>query len=58
MASFSQSRHELDIAPPEPPYQPDEILHALKQGEVLGIVSAGFAVLRIVYEEAWREWRK
>ncbi|XNM59540.1 hypothetical protein ACLK1S_06970 [Escherichia coli] len=26
----------MDIAPPEPPYQPDEIYDALKQGEVLG----------------------
>lgn len=32
---ISQSRHELDIAPPEPPYQPDEIYDALKQGDVL-----------------------
>ncbi len=32
---ISQSRHELDIAPPEPPYQPDEILDALQQGDKL-----------------------
>ena len=32
---ISQSRHELDIAPPEPPYQPDEILDALQQGDIL-----------------------
>lgn len=32
---ISQSRHELDIAPPEPPYQPDEILDALQQGDTL-----------------------
>ncbi|EOS93798.1 cupin domain-containing protein [Erwinia tracheiphila] len=32
---ISQSRHELDIAPPEPPYQPDEIYDALQQGDRL-----------------------
>ena len=32
---ISQSRHELDVAPPEPPYQPDEVLEALQQGEPL-----------------------
>ncbi|MCK0553124.1 50S ribosomal protein L16 3-hydroxylase [Pantoea ananatis] len=32
---ISQSRHELDVAPPEPPYQPDEIYDALQQGDVL-----------------------
>ncbi len=32
---ISQSRHELDIAPPEPPYQPDEIYDALQQGDAL-----------------------
>ncbi|PKH26346.1 50S ribosomal protein L16 arginine hydroxylase [Enterobacterales bacterium CwR94] len=32
---ISQSRHELDIAPPEPPYQPDEIYDALTQGDSL-----------------------
>ena len=32
---ISQSRHELDVAPPEPPYQPDEILDALQQGDTL-----------------------
>lgn len=43
---ISQSRHELDIAPPEPPYQPDEIYDALKQGEVL-VRLGGLRVLRI-----------
>ncbi|ECM7466454.1 cupin domain-containing protein, partial [Salmonella enterica subsp. enterica serovar Typhimurium] len=43
---LSQSRHELDIAPPEPPYQPDEIYDALKQGEVL-VRLGGLRVLRI-----------
>ncbi|MCX8961640.1 cupin domain-containing protein [Erwinia psidii] len=32
---ISQSRHELDIAPPAPPYQPDEIYDALQQGDRL-----------------------
>ncbi|HBV38103.1 MAG TPA: 50S ribosomal protein L16 arginine hydroxylase, partial [Erwinia sp.] len=32
---ISQSRHELDVAPPEPPYQPDEIYDALQQGDSL-----------------------
>ncbi len=32
---ISQSRHELDVAPPEPPYQPDEIYDALQQGDRL-----------------------
>lgn len=32
---ISQSRHELDVAPPEPPYQPDEIYDALQQGDKL-----------------------
>ncbi|WP_075181021.1 cupin domain-containing protein [Pantoea sp. 1.19] len=32
---ISQSRHELDIAPPEPPYQPDEVYDLLSQGEPL-----------------------
>ncbi len=43
---ISQSRHELDIAPPEPPYQPDEIYDALKQGEVL-VRLGGLRILRI-----------
>ncbi|HCO1740124.1 TPA: cupin domain-containing protein [Escherichia coli] len=43
---ISQSRHELDIAPPEPPYQPDEIYDALKQGDVL-VRLGGLRVLRI-----------
>ncbi|MFG1172940.1 JmjC domain-containing protein [Erwiniaceae bacterium CAU 1747] len=47
---ISQSRHELDVAPPEPPYQPDEIYDALQQGEQLSrlgglrVVSIGDAV--------------
>ncbi|PLV57090.1 cupin domain-containing protein [Erwinia sp. B116] len=47
---ISQSRHELDIAPPEPPYQPDEIYDALQQGDELTrlgglrVVSIGEAV--------------
>ncbi|VDZ73051.1 cupin superfamily protein family [Atlantibacter hermannii] len=32
---ISQTRHELDIAPAEPPYQPDEVYDALKQGDSL-----------------------
>lgn len=32
---LSQSRHELDIAPPQPAYLPDEVVAALEQGEVL-----------------------
>ena len=32
---ISQSRHELDVAPPEPPYQPEEILDALREGAPL-----------------------
>lgn len=43
---ISQSRHELDIALPEPPYQPDEIYDALKQGDVL-VRLGGLRVLRI-----------
>lgn len=42
----SQSRHELDVAPPEPPYQPDEIYDALKQGDKL-VRLGGLRVLRI-----------
>ncbi len=47
---ISQSRHELDVAPPEPPYQPDEIYDALQQGDSLSrlgglrVVSIGDAV--------------
>ncbi|WP_042958965.1 ribosomal protein uL16 3-hydroxylase [Erwinia tasmaniensis] len=47
---ISQSRHELDIAPPEPPYQPDEIYDALQQGGQLSrlgglrVVSIGEAI--------------
>ncbi|XDK49005.1 cupin domain-containing protein [Kosakonia cowanii] len=43
---ISQSRHELDVAPPEPPYQPDEIYDALKQGDKLARLG-GLRVLRI-----------
>jgi len=47
---ISQSRHELDVAPPEPPYQPDEIYDALQQRARLSrlgglrVVSIGDAV--------------
>ncbi|WP_312204508.1 ribosomal protein uL16 3-hydroxylase, partial [Mixta calida] len=43
---ISQSRHELDIAPPEPPYQPDEIYDALQQGDRLKRLG-GLRVLKI-----------
>ncbi|MEQ4532143.1 MAG: cupin domain-containing protein [Mixta sp.] len=43
---ISQSRHELDIAPPEPPYQPDEIYDALQQGDKLTRLG-GLRVLKI-----------
>lgn len=43
---ISQSRHELDISPPEPPYQPDEIYDALQQGDKL-VRLGGLRVLRI-----------
>ena len=43
---ISQSRHELDIAPPEPPYQPDEIYDALQQGDMLQRLG-GLRVIRI-----------
>ncbi|AIX74091.1 MAG: cupin domain-containing protein [Mixta calida] len=43
---ISQSRHELDIAPPEPPYQPDEIYDALQQGDRLTRLG-GLRVLKI-----------
>nr|MBA2814595.1 Peptidase T [Candidatus Pantoea persica] len=39
-------RHELDIAPPEPPYQPDEIYDALQQGDLLARLG-GLRVLTI-----------
>ncbi|MEE3649422.1 MULTISPECIES: ribosomal protein uL16 3-hydroxylase [unclassified Brenneria] len=32
---ISQSRHELDLAPPEPPYQASEVYDFLRQGEQL-----------------------
>ncbi len=43
---ISQSRHELDVAPPEPPYQPDEIYDALQQGDMLQRLG-GLRVIRI-----------
>jgi 50S ribosomal protein L16 3-hydroxylase len=43
---ITQSRHELDVAPPEPPYQPDEIYDALQQGDSLTRLG-GLRVLRI-----------
>ncbi|MBX4308671.1 hypothetical protein K4G96_23995, partial [Mycobacterium tuberculosis] len=43
---ITQSRHELDVAPPEPPYQPDEIYDALQQGDTLERLG-GLRVLRI-----------
>ncbi|MEH0834221.1 winged helix domain-containing protein, partial [Pectobacterium cacticida] len=32
---ISQSRHELDLSPPEPPYQPNEVYECLQQGDPL-----------------------
>ncbi len=46
---MTQSRHELDVTPPEPPYQPDEISDALKQGDKL-VRLGGLRVLRIAGE--------
>lgn len=46
---ITQSRHELDVAPAEPPYQPDEIYDALKQGNSLTRLG-GLRVLRIANE--------
>ncbi|KEA52734.1 hypothetical protein DT73_11600 [Mangrovibacter sp. MFB070] len=43
---ISQSRHELEIVPPEPPYQSDEVYDALQQGEELNR-PGGLRVLRI-----------
>ncbi|WP_034914143.1 cupin domain-containing protein [Erwinia sp. 9145] len=43
---ISQSRHELDAAPPEPPYQPDEIYDALHEGDSLTRLG-GLRVLQI-----------
>ncbi|MGV3346551.1 JmjC domain-containing protein [Enterobacteriaceae bacterium LUAb1] len=43
---ISQSRHELDIAPPDPPYQPDEIYDTLRQGGILQRLS-GLRVLTV-----------
>ena len=42
----SQSRHELDVAPPEPPYQASEIYDLLQQGEPLRRLT-GLRALRI-----------
>ncbi|AIR03813.1 MULTISPECIES: cupin domain-containing protein [Cedecea] len=46
---ITQSRHELDVAPPEPPYQPDEIYDALQQGDKL-VRLGGLRVLRVAGE--------
>ena len=46
---ITQSRHELDVTPPEPPYQPDVIYDALKQGDKL-VRLGGLRVLRIAGE--------
>jgi len=46
---ISQSRHELDVAPPEPPYQIDEIYDALSQGDAL-VRTGGVRVLRVAGE--------
>lgn len=43
---ITQSRHELDLVPAEPPYQPNEVYDALKQGDSL-IRLGGLRVLRI-----------
>lgn len=43
---ISQSRYELDLAPPEPPYQAGEIYDLLNQGESLFRVG-GLRVLRV-----------
>ncbi|RLM07314.1 50S ribosomal protein L16 arginine hydroxylase [Gibbsiella quercinecans] len=43
---ISQSRHELDVAPPEPPYQAGEIYDLLQQGESLQRLG-GLRVLRV-----------
>ncbi|SLM63375.1 ribosomal protein uL16 3-hydroxylase [Dickeya aquatica] len=43
---ISQSRHELDLAPPQPPYQPGELYELLQQGETLCRLG-GLRVLRI-----------
>lgn len=43
---ISQSRHELDIAPPEPPYQPDEVYDLLHQDEALTRLS-GLRVIKV-----------
>ncbi|CAI0896315.1 cupin domain-containing protein [Serratia proteamaculans] len=43
---ISQTRHELDAAPPEPPYQAGEIYELLQQGEPLQRLG-GLRVLRV-----------
>lgn len=43
---ISQSRHELDLAPPEPPYQAGEIYELLESGESLQRL-CGLRVLRV-----------
>lgn len=42
----SQPRHELDLAPPEPPYQPEDLREALRQGDSLTRLH-GLRVLKI-----------
>lgn len=48
---ISQSRHELDISPIDPPYQPEEIQTALEDGAWLQRIG-GLRVLRIE-EKIW-----
>ncbi|TCL03614.1 MULTISPECIES: cupin domain-containing protein [Sodalis] len=43
---ISQSRHELDLAPPEPPYQAGEIYDLLQQGDSLQRLG-GLRVLKV-----------
>jgi len=43
---ISQSRHELDVAPPEPPYQPGEVYEFLESGEALQRLG-GLRVLKV-----------
>ncbi len=46
---ITQSRHELDVAPPEPPYQPDEIYDALQQGDTERWAACGCCALTARY---------
>lgn len=43
---ISTPRHDFDIAPPEPPYQPEEVYELLHQGESLTRLS-GLKVIKI-----------